>query len=509
MHPVGAYARASEDKALRTNAADWRQVGEQVAEQFEDMEQVAADLNVTITRRYNDNNTPASNPHIVRKDFEQMLADLENGTIRGILFYHADRLVRQEYDAARVNRLFQLNPRYLGRAVAGGTDLSTQEGRSMLTIQATMGGMEVYNTKRRVARKNKGLAERGHMHGAPRPFGWAEDRQTLHDTEAEDLRKAILGIPDGLTVGGVRKLWISLGYEPTRNKKVSGAQSLQHSAVESRLVNPRVCGYKTYLPQTERRDGKRPWMPDFVVHKDGKPVMGDWEAVVSPQEWQACVTTIEERKRARKEGRSVHTTSVKYLLSGIARCGKCSFPLMSNQYSQGTTSYERYGYRYACLTTLGGCGGVTRVGPPMEDLVEEAFLLEVRRSLGMVAKEEDIDETEHDIRLAEIHQEIEEINERRRAKRISMGTALDMIEDLEGERDELNRQRRQLAAAKVRRQSISPSLPEKWKGYTIPEKKTLLRESIRAVMVHPAGRGKRFDPSLIEVVWIEDKQCDR
>ncbi|MEU8625235.1 recombinase family protein [Streptomyces sp. NPDC048669] len=506
MHPVGAYARTSEDKALRANAAVWREIGEQVADQFEDMENVATDLNVTITHRYNDNNTPASNPRIVRRDFEQMLVDLENGTIRGILFYHADRLVRQEYDAARINRLFQLNPGYLGRAVVGGTDLSTQEGRTMLTIQATMGGMEAYNTKRRVARKNKGLAERGHMHGAARPFGWAEDRQTLHDSEAEELRKAILAIPDGLTVGGVRKQWIALGYEPTRNKKVSGTQNLQHSAVESRLVNPRVCGYRTYLPQAERRGGKRPWMPDFVVYKDGRPVMGDWEAVVSPQEWQACVATIEERKKARKEVRAAHTTSVKYLLSGIARCGKCSFPLMSNQYSRGTTSYERYGYRYACLTTLGGCGGVTRVGPPMEDLVEDAFLLEVRRSLGVVAKKEDIDETKHDVRLAEILQEIEEVNERRRAKRISMGTALDVIEDLEGEREELYRHRRQLVATKVRRQSVTPSLPEEWKSYTIPEKKTLLRASIRAVMVHPAGRGKRFDPSLIKVVWIEDKR---
>lgn len=505
MFPVGAYARASEDKALKANSADWREIGEQVAQQFSDMDEMATKLGVTITRRYNDNNTPASDPHIVRKDFESMLVDLENGTIRGILFYHSDRLVRQEYDAARLNRLFQLNPRYLGRAVVGGTDLSTQEGRSMLTIQATMGGMEVYSTKRRVARKNKGLAERGHMHGAPRPFGWAEDRQTLHDTEAEVLRQAIIAIPSGLTVGEVRKQWIELGYKPTRNKKKAGTQSLQHSAVESRLVSPRVCGYRTYLPQAERNGTERPWMPDFLVYKDGKPVMGDWEAVVSPEEWQACVATIEERKRARKEVRGIHTTSTKYLLSGIARCGKCSFPLMSNQYSKGTTSYERYGYRYACLTTLGGCGGVTRVGPLMDDLVEQTFLLEVRRTLGMAAKEEDIDETKHDVRLAEIGQEIEEVNERRRVKRISMGTALDMIEELEGERDELNRQRRQLFALRVRRQNASPSLLEEWTGYTVSQKKSRLRESVRAVMVHPAGRGKKFDPSLIEVVWVEDE----
>ncbi|MBM7437360.1 recombinase family protein [Streptomyces sp. HB132] len=504
MFPVGAYARASEDKALRANAAGWREIGDQVAEQFKDMDELAAELNLTITRRYSDNHTPAGDPRVIRNDFEMLLADLENGTIRGVLFYHSDRLVRQEYDAARINRLFQLNPRYVGRAVVGGTDLATQEGRSMLTVQAAMGGMEVYSTKRRVTRRNKGLAERGHMHGAPRPFGWAEDRRTLHDTEAEVLRQAVLAIPDGLTVGEIRKQWINLGYEPTRNKRKPGTQSLQHSTVEARLVNPRICGYRTYLPQAERRNIKRPWMPEFVIRKDGRPVMGDWEAIVSPEEWQACVATIEERQRARAEGRAPHSTSAKYLLSGIARCGKCSFPLMSNQYSKGTTSYERYGYRYACLTTLGGCGGVTRVGPPMEDLVETAFLQEVRRSLGMVVEQRSVDETQHDARLSEIDQEIKQVSDRRREKRIGMGTALDLLEELEGERDELNRQRRRLVATKVRRRNASPSLLKEWMGYSVPQKKAQLRELIRAVMVHPAGRGRKFDPELIEIAWNED-----
>ncbi|WP_405665232.1 hypothetical protein OG379_24935 [Streptomyces sp. NBC_01166] len=43
MIPVGAYARVSEDKALRTNAADWREIGEQAAEQFKDMDALAAE----------------------------------------------------------------------------------------------------------------------------------------------------------------------------------------------------------------------------------------------------------------------------------------------------------------------------------------------------------------------------------------------------------------------------------------------------------------------------------
>ncbi|WLQ36009.1 hypothetical protein P8A18_22400 [Streptomyces castrisilvae] len=120
-------------------------------------------------------------------------------------------------------------------------------------------------------------------------------------------------------------------------------------------------------------------------------------------------------------------------------------------------------------------------------------------------KEEAVDETTHDVRLTEIGVEIEEVNKRRRSKRISMGTALDLIEELEDERDELYRQHRQLVAAKVRRQNVSPSLLEEWNGYSVSQKKMLLRDSVRAVMVHSAGRGRKFDPSLIEVVWVEDE----
>ncbi|WP_371795412.1 recombinase family protein [Streptomyces sp. NBC_01718] len=498
----------SEDKALKPGAADWRGTGEQVADQFKDIDELAARLGVTVIRRYDDNNTPASDPLRVRKEFEELLTDLESGTVRGVLFYHADRLARLEYDAARINRLFLINPHYIGKAVTGGTDLATAEGRSMFTIQATMGGVEVAATKRRVSRKNKSMAERGLLRGAPRPFGWAEDRKRLHEQEAELVREAILGIPRGLTIGDVRRQWIALGFIPKPNGASTVARALSHSTVESRLVNPRVCGYVTYLPQSDRRGTRRPWLPDHVVHKDGKPVKGEWEAIVSPEEWADCVATIEKRKAARKEGRPEHSTSSKYLLSGVARCGKCSFPLHASHYSKGTGSYERYGYRYACLTTLGGCGGITRVGPPIEDLVEETFLIEVRKTLGMTtetSRAAEVDETRHDNRLVEISREIEEVNVRRRAKHLSMSSALDLIEELEQERGDLIHKRRSLLAAKVARRHATHTLIEEWESFSVTEKKARLKESIRAVIVHPAGRGARFDPALIEIIWKSDQ----
>ncbi|MFD9569706.1 recombinase family protein [Streptomyces sp. NPDC059982] len=501
--PVGSYGRLSEDKALKTGRTD-REEGEQVATQLKRNRVLADSLSWTIVREYNDNNIPASDPLIVRPDFEQMLKDLESGVIEGIVFTHADRVARLEYDAARINRLYTINPKLVGRSVDGGTDLSTVEGRAMFMMQATMGGVEVFNTKRRTSGTNRANAEKGRRHHGRRAFGWNSDG-TLHPEESRLLAAAIRAVPGGLKVGTFRKQLIELGYEPRPDKRRKAGASkynLQHTTVESYLVNPAVCGYVAYLPQSERRGQSKVWMPDHVLYVDGKPVTGTWPTIVTPEEWAACVETIEKRKQDRKNGeQQPHDTSDKYLMSGIARCGKCSFALLANWYSKGTSSYEKYGYRYACLSNLGGCGGITRVGPPIEELVTEVFLAEVRRSLGVVTKAEEIDETKNDERLSEIETEIDEVNARRRERRISVGKALDLIEELEKEQNELRRERRKLQASKVQREAASPDLLKDWEGYSVSEKKQRLRQSIRAVMVHPAGRGKRFDPELIEIVW--------
>ncbi|MFI6205945.1 recombinase family protein [Streptomyces sp. NPDC051041] len=512
--PLGMYRRVSEDKAMKGLASNWREIEEQVKEQEDAIRALAKALpfEAAIVRDYCDNNTPASDPFIVREDFERMLKDLEAGVIRGILFLHSDRLARLVYDAARVCRIFEMNPDYIGLSVEGGVDLSTVEGRGMFVMQATVGNMEIGNTRRRVTRTNRRVAEKGVMHGAPRPFGWQDDRRTLHDVEAKMIREAILAIPGGYKIADFRRALIEYGYEPKRTKRSGdGPRKIQHTAAEQILMSPRVAGYRFHVPESVRRTASgRLWLPDFIVYKDGEPVRGDWEAPCSPDEWQAAVDEVKRRKEANKKGlkSGKHDTTASHFLSGIARCGKCSSPMWANPYSKTKNpgAFAKYGFRYACLSNQGGCGGVTRVGPPVDELVETAFLLETRATLGEdVTKAEEVDETVHDARLEEIKAEINDVNERRRAKRISTSQALDLIEELEAEREELLSKRGQLALQKRKKAMLSPDALADWEGLTMTEKRTRLKAAVRAVIVHPAGRGKRFDPELIEIVWQENQ----
>ena len=109
-------------------------------------------------------------------------------------------------------------------------------------------------------------------------------------------------------------------------------------------------------------------MADLILHdEDGNPVIGDWAPIVTPDEWRARVGTLEER-RIRRQNHDFSKLHAKYLLSGIARCGVCGSRLY-RQVSVGDTVY-----RYLCPKREGGCGGIKRVGPPLDDLVESLFL---------------------------------------------------------------------------------------------------------------------------------------
>lgn len=475
-----------------------------IGRQKHDGDDLAASLGGRIVRWFVDDGVPASNPDIVRPEFEEMLEELAAGKAAGLLFYHADRLARLETDAARINVTFMKNSKLIGRSATGGTDLSTPEGRAMFTMQATMGTLEVSNIKRRVARTNLAEAESGSIPVSPRPFGWEDDRKTIRKEEADLIKQAHKDILEGKTIGEIRREWIELGLESKRQTKRQGTHNLNHSTVEYRLTTPRLCGYRVYVPQEERRELKKKlWLPDLVVYKDGAPVIGEWDAIVTPEQWKAVVAVIQKRKETRAAGLTQpHSTSATYLLAGIARCGICLHPMRATMYTKGTRSYELYKFRYQCLGSEGGCGGVSRIGPLVDDHVEELFLKAQEESLGDVETAE-VDDTVHDARLAEIESELEDVRSRRREKRISTKDALDLIEELEQERNQLVAEARSLTAEKVRRSTVTPNLLREWGSKTISMKRDGLRRDIRAVLIHPAGRGRRkFDPELIDIDWI-------
>ncbi|MBA4861144.1 hypothetical protein H1V43_07060 [Streptomyces sp. PSKA54] len=40
-----------------------------------------------------------------------------------------------------------------------------------------------------------------------------------------------------------------------------------------------------------------------------------------------------------------------------------------------------------------------------------------------------------------------------------------------------------------------------WPNYPVDAKRAQLDRTVDSVIVRPAGRGKRFDPALVEILW--------
>jgi hypothetical protein len=234
------------------------------------------------------------------------------------------------------------------------------------------------------------------------------------------------------------------------------------------------------------------------MHVDGQPVVGDWTPIVTPDEWKACVATMEGR-RTKRHNHDYSRLHAKYLLSGIARCGECGGKMYGKTFGKDPGSV----YRYICPEREGGCGGVKRVGKPLDELVEALFLEAIRVTLGPVENVE-VDDTVYDVRLASLREEIKEVMARRKPghpKKISTAAAMDLVAGLEEEIADLTYKARALTADKIRRQSDAASILKEWNTYSIDMKRERLRRDISAVIVNKTRRGVRFDPAVIEVVW--------
>ena len=72
---------------------------------------------------------------------------------------------------------------------------------------------------------------------------------------------------------------------------------------------------------------------------------GDWPAILDDDVWLACVNRMSDPKR-----KTVRDTSIKHLLSGIARCGVCDGPLRVQK--------NRGNFTYTCITKNMWCTGL-------------------------------------------------------------------------------------------------------------------------------------------------------
>ncbi|WP_067256649.1 recombinase family protein [Streptomyces sp. DSM 15324] len=468
---VGIYTRISKDDEAE---------GLGVARQEEDCRLHCAARGWEVAKVYEDNDLSAYKRRTVRPEFRQMLQDLKAGRIDGVVAWDIDRFTRQpreleawidEYeDAERRKRHLVFDS-----VSATDIDLSTENGRFIARIKVAIANKTSADTSKRTKRKHLELATKGKLPGGRAPYGWnREDRRTLVPEEAENLRKAVRDFVSGIRWASIARDWRDRGV-----RSHSGGV-FDDSKIKRMLVNPRICGYRMH-------------QGEVFLDESGAPVVGDWEPIITPDDWYLLM----EKVKRESEGRVPRDNATKYLLSGIARCGRCGTRMRAfPSYRKSKTSSQ---FKYACPgKNDGGCGGVARVGEPVDRLVRNAVFLSSDKALANLR--ERVPEWAKEEELAALERDMAEFKQAWQEKRMSAARYIALTEDLEKQIAELHRERA-VHRAEAATFSVGPiGVRERWEGLTIEQQRAAVLEVFRAVIIKPASNGPIFDPADIEPV---------
>lgn len=278
---AAVYTRQSRDR-------DGTQLA--VTRQREDCRRLAADRGWSVVAEYEDNDTSASTGK-ARPGYDAMLAAVEARQVDVVVAWHVDRLTRRLADLEQLITLCERTGTRVA-TVSGDLDLSTDAGRLVGRILASVARGEVERKSARQQRAALQAAEAGKPRGGPRPFGYRPGGAELDELEAAALVDAYRAALGGASLTGIARDLTDRGLSSPQGKP------WRHTGVRHVLLNPRNAGLRAYRGE----------------------VIGPatWPAIVDEDTWRAVTSILTRPDRRRQDG-----TARRWLLSGIARCGVC------------------------------------------------------------------------------------------------------------------------------------------------------------------------------------------
>lgn len=498
LRSVVSYARISDDTEDDAHG---------VRNQHRTNRRTAERLGWQVVKEITDNDISASKANTAREGFQEIVAALPSGKLadgthfEGVVVLNDDRLARRAADYESFVEALTETPGRLFADEHGEKDLYSETVEGMGLVGVVFSKIEARKTRRRMRQWHRDRAEDGKPPGGRRTFGWREDRMTLEPTEAKLLADAVEEFIAGRSLNSIVRDWQRLGV------KTSTDREWTTTSLKRLLQNPRLCGY--------RRIGGQ------LVHDDhGQPVVGAWEPVVAPEQWQAVDALFRARagRRVSRDGKPAEALPVdhrehRYLLSGILRCGKVKPDgTVCNAQLRVTRQRDCKHHIYACATKgRGGCGGLGRRGDKVDEYITELVLAKleqrqaVARDAGPWPKEPE---------LERIESKLATLTEQWKNDQVTDDFFFANVRDLEQERTNLRNERARHAAALQRAATDTSDVRQRWNlpaeegGLDISQKRAYVREALHAVIVQPVGKGNgsrgRFNPDLLVPVWREE-----
>lgn len=463
VRACGIYARISSD--------DGTALG--VGRQIEDCTAEASKRGWPVARTFIDNDVSATKSKR-RPEYEHLMQAIEDGDIDAVIVWDVDRLTRTP---AELERFIDLADRHhLALASIGGeVDLSTPQGRLTARIKGSVARHEVEQMSRRLKRKFQDNAKEGKSHGVV-PFGYRRVR--VHDdngrdigsqdvidpAEAEAVRELYRRVIAGESLRFLAKYLNENGFTTIRGNPFQG------NVVGAMLRRPRYAGMRTHQRQ--------------VVGK------GEWPPIVSLATYEEALAILNAPGRRLSRG-----AEPKYLLSGIAVCGRCGTAMRPNVHKPKNGKHRQPAY------ICPGCNKVTRKIEAVDEVVEEII---VARLIQPGA----------DIMTSTDPEALSAAIDDREALLARMDTAADNFAQGAITARQLARITEALtiqvttaeaAIAKLRPSrvldgAVGVKAAETWVLSTVERKRQIIRH-LAEVTILPSGPGIRFSPEQVRVEW--------
>lgn len=277
-----------------------------VARQLKDCQALAERKGWPVIETFIDNDVSATSGK-PRPRYVAMMAALAAGRLDALVCWDVDRLTRTPRELEDVVDLAERRGVALA-SVGGEIDLATPQGRLTARIKGSVAKHETEQLTRRVKAKMAERAESGAPHGRT-AYGWRREqvyddqgrrlgsRDVLHPEQAAVIRAAAAAVLAGDSLRSHVAALNDRG-EVTLNDKAWTTTTL-------RLILLR-----------ERNTGLR-------VHQGQVVGRGAWEPVLDDDTHRRVVAILTDPGRRT----SPPSSAVKYLLSGIAKCGICDGPM--------------------------------------------------------------------------------------------------------------------------------------------------------------------------------------
>ncbi|GAA3546240.1 recombinase family protein [Amycolatopsis ultiminotia] len=423
---------------------------------------------------------------VVRPDWETTMTALRRGEANALAGADIDRLTRDPRILEDLIDAVELYGIYVV-SMTGNIDLSTDAGISAARALVNQRNNESRNTSRRVTSgKRRAAAEGQHNGGRMRPFGWRKDRLRKNKREAAHILRELPRIK-----AGVSPLTLAHEWNKRRIPTVTGVE-WRAATIRNMYLRPRMCGKVVYRGEV-------------MKNKQGEPVRGRWDAILTDEQHADVVRVWgpaepEEHSRVGGKGRGYRTN---HLLSPFVRCGKCNARMIgSSRRDQRTRELVEI---YRCPSKgQGGCGGISRNAVPVDVYVTALVLAEHEKiqsqkfeDLPPWPKQKELDDAEK--RIAESTREYE-------AGRYSAERYFPSLARMEAQVAELRREARRYERRRDSRRAVAANLRNEWDkpDFAIEQKQAAIAKSLIAVVIGPAHKGGRFHPDQITPVWRDD-----